>query len=533
MLDVVIKGGMVVDGTGSPPTRTDIGINGEKVDIIGDLSLAEAHRIIDATGLTVSPGFIDSHVHSDAALLVDPQHSASLRQGVTTEILGQDGLSYAPLSTKNYRIYRRYLAGILGTPPEHLDMSNVSSFRSHYHEKTAVNTAYLVAHGAVRLETLGFQDVPLTGNYLKQAQRLIQEGIEQGAVGFATGLTYHPQAWSNTQEIVALCETVRDAGGVYVTHLRDVNIDRGFRGGGIAEALEIGRLSGVPVHFSHHRTDANNAGKVSERVELIDKAKNEGVDCTLELYPYPTGSSFPLSLLPSYAHQGGPDKIIQMLKSPDQRGKILQDLYNLKVGGGGGWGLRLENAVLSYLPNNHHLEGMSLQDISDQRGTSMGETLCDLLVEEDLQVGYWLSPPVSVATWRQVNEDCLELLSRPDYMVGSDSIHVGSLPHPRAYGTFPRLLGRLRRHFKTLSLEQMVQRMTDNPARRFGLNQRGRIQKGYFADLAIFDPERIIDNSTYDDPRQFPTGIAFVLVNGKIAVDGEQCTGVLAGQAVP
>ena len=526
MFDLVISGGTVVDGTGSPATRADLGINGEKIDAIGDLSEAGARRVIDATGLTVSPGFIDSHVHSDAALLVDPQHAGGLRQGVTTEVLGQDGLSYAPLSAENYRVYRRYLAGILGEPPEDLDMSSVAAFRSHYHKKTAINTAYLVAHGAVRLETLGFRDFPLTGDLMKQAQRLIRDGIEQGAVGFATGLSYHPQAWSDTQEMVELCEVVREAGGVYVTHLRDVNTDRGFEGGGVAEALEIGRRSGVPVHFSHYRTTAENAGRVAERMKLIDEAKAQGVDCTLELYPYATGSSFPLSLLPSYAHQGGPDEIIRTLKDPTERARIVDELQANR-------GARLRDAVLSHLPENGHLEGMSLGDIAGQRGTSLGDTLCDLLIEEDLQIGYWVSPPASVALWRQVSRDCLELLSRPDYMVGSDSIHVGSLPHPRAYGTFPRLLGRLRRQFGVLSLEQMVQRMTDNPARRFGLARRGRIQSGYFADLAIFDPQRIIDNSTYDDPRQFPTGVPFVLVNGQVAVDQERCTGVLAGQAVP
>jgi N-acyl-D-amino-acid deacylase len=526
MLDIVLTGGTIVDGTGSPGTRADLGISGEKIDAIGDLSQAEARRVIDATGLTVSPGFIDSHTHSDAALLVDPQHASGLRQGVTTEVLGQDGLSYAPLSAENYRVYRRYLAGILGEPPENLDMSSVTAFRSHYHKKTAINTAYLVAHGAVRLETLGFRDVPLTGDHLKRARRLIRDGIEQGAVGFATGLSYHPNAWSDTNEMVELCEVVHEAGGVYVTHLRDVNTERGFGGGGVAEALEIGRRSGVAVHFSHYRTSAEDAGRVAERLELIDEAKAQGVDCTLELYPYPTGSSFPLSLLPSYAHQGGPDAIIRRLKDPTERAQIVDALHQ-------GRGAGLRDLVLSYLPRNRHLEGLTLRDIAGRRGTLLEETLCDMLIEEDLQVGYWGSPPDSVALWRQVSRDCLEFLSRPDYMVGSDSIHVGSLPHPRAYGTFPRFLGRLRRQFGVLSLEQMVQRMTDNPARRFGLTRRGRIERGYFADIAVFDPERIIDNATYDDPHQFPTGVPFVLVNGRVALDQERCTGVLAGQAVP
>ena len=526
MFDVVIVGGTVVDGSGASGYRADVGIKGELIEAIGDLSQSEARRVIDATGHIVSPGFIDTHAHSEGALLIDPQHANGLRQGITTEILGQDGLSYAQLSPENYRTFRRYLAGILGEPPDDLDMSSVTAFRSHYHKKVAINTAYCVAHGAIRLETLGFHDVPLTGDALEQAKRYIREGIEQGAVGFATGMSYFPNSWSDTTEMIELCKATAEVGGVYVTHLRNVNTDRAFGGGDVPEALEIGRRSGVKVHFSHYRTQASNAGKVAERVELIDKAKAEGVDCTLELYPYPTGSSYPLSFLPSYAHEGGPDAVMRRLGDPSERRKLIDYLDNDYTG-------PLDEAVFSYLSKNKHLEGMSLVDVAAERGLSLGETLCDLLLEEEMQICYSGAPPDSVAVWQQVSRDCVELLSRTDYMVGSDAIPIGSMPHPRAYGCFPRFLGRVRRQFDILSLEQMVQRMTDNAARRFGLTRRGRIEEGWFGDIVVFDAEHIIDNATYDDPTQFPTGIPYVLVNGQVAVDRERCTGVMAGQAVP
>jgi N-acyl-D-amino-acid deacylase len=325
--------------------------------------------------------------------------------------------------------------------------------------------------------------------------------------------------------MVELCRVAHEAGGVYVTHLRDVNRDRAFGGGGIPEALEIGRRSGVRVHFSHTRTQPGNAGRVGEVVELVDKAKGE-VDSTLELYPYPTGSTFCTSLLPSYAHEGGPDAIIERLKDPAERDKIARHMDASAVRSPG-------DAILSCVPGNSRMEGMSLLEVAAERGASPGEALCDLLVEEDLQVGFWLTPPDNVAAWRQVSRDCVELLSRPDYMVGSDAIPVGGHPHPRAYGTFPRFLGRLRRQFDIMTLEQMVQRMTENPALRFGLTDRGRIAEGHFADIVAFDAQRVIDTATYDDPHQFPVGIPYVLVNGQVAVDHERCTGVLAGQAVP
>ena len=469
MLDVVVVGGQVVDGSGIAGYRADVGVAGDKIEIVDDLSRAEARRVIDATGMAVSPGFIDTHTHSEGALLVDPQHANGLRQGITTEFLGIDGMSYAPMSPANYRTYRHWLGGLLGDPPEDLDMSSVAAFRSHYHKKVAINTAYLVPSGTIRLEVLGFRDVPLRGDDLKRARRLVVRGIEDGAVGFSTGGSYYPGPWSDTEELIELCKTVREAGGVYMSEPRRANSDRAFGGGGVTEALQIARQSGVRIHFAHHRTAPENAGEVERIMAPIDKAKAEGVDCTLDIYPYPTGSSIPISFLPSYAQDGGPEALLKRLADPKERGKMSDYLDNE-------YDRPLEEVVFSYMAKNRHLEGQSLPDVAKQRGSSMRETLCELLLEEDLKVGYWIALPDSVALWRQISRDSLELLARPDYMACSDITPTGSQPHPRSYGAFPRFLGRLRRQFDVLSLEQMVQRMTDNPARRFGLANRGRIQ---------------------------------------------------------
>ena len=528
MFDVVIVGGTVVDGSGTPGYRADVGINGETISVLDDLARAETRRVIDATGMIVSPGFIDTHTHSEGPLLLDPQHANGLRQGITTEILGLDGMSYAPLSSENYRIYRHWLGGLLGDPSEDLDMSSVAAFRANYHKKVAINTAYLVPNGTIRLEVLGFHDVPLLGDDLEKARRLIREGIEQGAVGFSSGGAYYPGPWAGTEELIELCKTVREAGSVYMAEVRRNNLDRAYAGGGIPEALEIARRSGVRIHFAHTRTTPETAGGVEKLMAPVDQAKAEGVDCTLDIYPYAAGSSIAVSLLPSQAQEGGPDALMRRLKDPSERCQISDYLNSAS-----NTTARLEDMVFSYLPKNVHLEGMSLSDVARQRGITLGETLCELLLDEDLKVGYLGAPPQSPALWRQVSRDSMELLARDDYMVCSDITPLGSMPHPRSYGAFPRFLGRLRREFGILSLEQMVHRMTDRPAQRFGLSKRGRLEKGYYADLVVFDAEHVIDNSTYDDPRQFPSGIPFVLVNGQVAVDQERCTGVMAGQAVP
>ncbi len=528
MFDIIIKNGTIVDGSGNPRVKADIGIKQETIEAIGDLSNAEGVNIVDATGLVVSPGFIDTHAHSDGILLTDPQHASGIRQGITTEILGQDGLSYAPLNSKNYLMYRQYLSGLLGMPPPDLDMSNVTAFRKNYHKKCAINTAYCVAHGAIRIETVGFNDVPLLGKDLENAKSLVRESIEQGAVALATGMSYYPNSWSTTEELIELCRAADEAGGLYVTHLRDVNKERGFGGGGIEEALEIGRKSGIKVHFSHFRTTAEDFGIMTaeEKIAPIDKAKSE-VDSTLELYPYPVGSSFAIMTLDSISQDGGTEAILDRLKDPVKR-KIVEkliDTYDSR---------NLDQLVFTHLPNNRDLEGMSVMDISSTTGMTRGQIICDLLIKEDLQVGFRSIPPASTAVWSRLMKDQMYFLSRPDYMVGSDQISLGGVPHPRAYGTFPRFLGRYLRQFPDImDLETMIHRITHNAATRFGIKNRGLLREGFFADICVFNPDTIIDIATFDDPKQFPVGIPYVIVNGQFAVKDESCTGILAGHAVP
>ena len=356
---------------------------------------------------------------------------------------------------------------------------------------------------------------------------MVRQGIEQGAVGFSTGAAYYPGYWADTRELVELCRALREAGGVYVNEPRVGTPERAFGGGGILEGLEVARQSGAPVHFAHLRTTEQTAGRLQELTAPIDRAQDQGVDCTMDIYPYPSGSSIAVSFLPGEMQEDGPDAILERLADPERRRAIEDHLENRLFA-------PLEPVTFSYLPSNSHLEGKSLAEAARRRGTSPAQTLCDLLLEEELKVGYLNAPPSSPALRQAIDRDCLQLLARPDAMACSDITPLGSAPHPRCYGAFPRFLGRLRRRYRTLSLESMVQRMTDLPARRFGLTRRGRLQPGYFADLVVFDPDRVTDTATYQDPSAVSSeGIPWVVVNGQIAVEGGRCTGVLAGQAVP
>lgn len=527
--DVVIRGGTVVDGTGKPGFKADIGISGDRITAIGDLpeSATENARTINAKNLHVSPGFIDVHSHADAALLNDGQHASGIRQGITTEIIAPDGLTLAPLSPDNYRMYRWYLSGILGLPPEDLDMSSVEAARANYDRKTSCNVAMFAGHGPIRLEAAGMRDTPLTGAKFETAKRLLRESLEQGAVGFSTGLSYYPHSWSDTDELCALMEVTGEFDRPMSIHLRNHNVDRAFAGGGVAEAIEVARRTGTKLHFEHYRTFPESAGQVDELMEPIEKAKSEGIDITLETYPYPVGSSFPQAFFPGYFHEGGPVEMLNILNDETRRAELISRMSEISYTAPSG-------NVWTHIGSakNKHFEGMLFDDVASEWGVSIEEMMCRMMAEESLQCGMRVAPPGSVRLWRQVEEDIMQLMARPDYMVGSDSIPVGGMPHPRAYGCFVRTLGRLRRRYG-YPLEQVVQRMTQNPAERFALTDRGVIAEGKFADLVIFDEQNVNDRSSFEDPAVYPEGVPFVLVNGEIAVENEHVTGVLAGRAIP
>jgi N-acyl-D-amino-acid deacylase len=521
--DILIKNGMIVDGTEKERYKGNIAIKDGKIAAILDTETeVEAREVIDANWQIVAPGFIDTHVHSDLMLLWDRQHASGLCQGVTTEILGQDGLSYAPLSYENLMMNYKFLAGLNGIPDIPLDWSTVREYRMKFDKTVAINTAYQVPHGALRLETLGMQDLPLVGKNMDKAKALLDEGLKEGAVAFSTGLSYYPCSFSDTEEMVELCKVVADNNSVYVTHIRTVFRDQPFDA--VIESIKIAERSGAKLHFSHYRTSIPKAGKVYEIMKDIDDAYQRGVDVSLELYPYPSGSGYVVIWLPLWSCEGGYDAILERLANPKLRPKLIEGIEQNTIPVGG---------YFTHLPKNSQYIGRSFWDVAKERGQSVPDMLCDLLLEENLQVGYHDSSPSifeDLDSWHPFNKDCLELLSRPYYMVGSDGIPLGKNPHPRAFGTFPRLLRFCREY--GFSLEKMINRMTKVPAERFGLKDRGVLKADYAGDIVIFDHEKVTDTATYSLSRSAPIGISYVLVNGEVAVREEKVTGVIAGRAL-
>ena len=526
MTDLILRGGTVIDGSGAPAFESDVAIEGDRISALGDLSEMSAEREIDAAELTIAPGFIDTHAHSDGVLLRDPVHAHGLLQGVTTEFITQDGLSYALLSSENLDAYGRYIAGLYGPPPVGLDMSTMAAFRSHYDGK-GCNVAVQAPHGPLRLESVGFDDVPLEGEPLTKAERMVAEAMEQGATGFSTGLSYYPNSYSDTDELVALNRVVARYGGVYVTHIRNHNNDRAPDGSGIVEAMNIGRRSGVKVHISHYRTFPSNAGDIDSIMSEVDRAQADGVDVTLECYPYAAAATVPGYFLRGECHIGGIDRLLERLGDPAWRERLIDSLEHLFPG-------RNDAATWTWIGAERlkHLEGLSFADAAARMKMSVSEMTLTVMRESGLQCGFRDAMPASPSLARQVEADVIALLSRDDYMVGSDGIPFDDgLPHPRAYGTFPRIVGRLRRR-SGVSLEHLVRGMTSLPASRFGLTDRGVIAEGRFADLVLFNADTVIDTNDFNDPRTPPSGIPYVIVNGQLAVDQGRPTSALAGRAL-
>ncbi|MFF0430248.1 amidohydrolase family protein [Streptomyces sp. NPDC004520] len=526
-MDLVFRDAEVVDGSGGDSYRADVGVEGGRiVSIVKEAAAAgcqrpTARRVLDAEGLVLSPGFIDMHAHSDLALLRDPDHGAKAAQGVTLEVLGQDGLSYAPVDDRTLDGVRRAITGWNGDGSDvDLDWRTVGEYldrldRAHGGRGIAVNAAYLVPQGTVRMYAMGWEDRPATEAELGRMRRLVAEGLEQGAVGMSSGLTYTPGMYAPDSELTALCRVVAEYGGYYCPHHRSY-------GAGALRAYEemvaLTREAGCALHLAHATMNFDvNEGRAPELLALLDAALDAGADISLDTYPYTPGSTTLLALLPSWASEGGPEAALSRLRDDTTAERVRHHLEEL--GSDGCHGVPVDWATIE-------ISGVTDPGLADHVGRRLDgwATARRLLLDDRLGT--------TILQHVGHEENVRTIMRHRVHTGGSDGILQGLKPHPRAYGTFPEYLGRYVRELGVLSLEECVAHLTSRPAARLRLPDRGLVREGYVADLVLFDPTTVASGATYENPRTLPVGIPHVLVDGKFVVEDGRRTDTLAGRSV-
>ncbi|WP_428935285.1 N-acyl-D-amino-acid deacylase family protein [Streptomyces sp. ACT015] len=531
MEELVIRDADVVDGSGGPSYRADVVVDGGRiVSIVQEAAAAgcqrpTARRELDAAGLVVAPGFIDMHAHSDLALLRDPDHSAKAAQGVTLEVLGQDGLSYAPVDDRTLAEVRSAITGWNGTGDDiDFDWRSVGEYLDRLDRGIAVNAAYLVPQGTVRMLAVGWEDRAATPAELERMRRLVAEGLEQGAVGLSSGLTYTPGMYARDAELTELCRVVASYGGYYCPHHRSY-------GAGALEAYEemvaLTREAGCALHLAHATMNFGvNEGRAPALLDLLDTALAAGADITLDTYPYTPGCTTLVAVLPSWAGEGGPEAVLRRLADDATAERVRHHLEVTGADGCHGVPVEWDTIEISGVNSAALAEyvGRTVQESADLRGETPWTTARRLLLEDRL------APTILQHVGHE--ENVRTIMRHPVHTGGSDGILQGSKPHPRAYGTFPHYLGRYVRELGVLSLEECVAHLTARPAARLRLPDRGLVREGYRADLVLFDPATVAAGSTFERPRALPVGIPHVLVDGRPVIEDGRRTDVLAGRSV-
>ncbi|UCH58109.1 MAG: D-aminoacylase [Candidatus Bathyarchaeota archaeon] len=518
MFDLVIRNCRILDGTGNPWQRGDIGVSGGKIEKIGLIG-NEGDRVIDASGLMVAPGFIDTHSHSDLMLMAEPEAPQKVMQGITTEIVGQDGLGEAPIREHLIAEWRRYLSGLNGDPDIDWTWRSFKDYLDALDSaNTSTNVAALVGHGNLRLLAIGMENRTPKDSELDEMKAFLVDSMKEGAFGLSTGLIYPPCVYADTEELTELCKVTASYGGVFAVHMRNEG-DRLLES--IDEVIKIGRDSQVPVHISHFKASGEqNWGKVASALEKLEDARSNGVAVTVDQYPYIAGSTFLSSLLPVWAHEDGTERMLSRLRDGTMRKRISDELQRKGRGIDWGWGNVMVTSVRS--ERNKPFEGLNLLQIAKQRGGTAMEALFDIILEEE--------NAATMVSFIMSEEDVATVMRSPLQMVCTDGIVLGK-PHPRAYGSFPRVLGRYVKK-GVLRLEEAIRKMTYLPAQTFGFHDRGLLRPGMCADITVFNPGTITDTATYTDPEQYPIGIEHVIVNGEITVEAGKHTGKRAGQVL-
>ncbi len=524
MSELLIEGGTLVDGSGAPGRPGSVAIENGRMRILQPQATSDPTGArIDASGMVVAPGFIDLHSHSGLWVLAHPLHEPKVRQGVTTEVIGVDGLSYAPLpSAADLRDLVEMNAGLDGAPDMALDWESLGEYLSRFEGRVAVNIGLLVGNSALRISRLGWDDVPADAAAVADMRAMLREAMQAGALGLSSGLDYPPGSYATSDELAELTAEAARAGGFYHTHVRYPLGDRyldPFR-----EAIEIGRRGAGPVHLTHFYHRQTHPGGPEPLLELVHEARAAGMDVTFDTYPYEWASTRLLIQLPGWIQAGGPAQLKERLADTASRQRLRAELHERGAAytSAAGW----SDVRLGYFarPHNMRWEGRTLAAVMADRQVDAVDAICDLLLEEDLRVNQ-----VTAGPW---SETLHRFVAHPVGMIGTDSTFVGDKPSPRTYGSFPRVLGEFVRERQLLGLEEAVRKMTSAPAARLGLPDRGLLRDGFAADIVVFDPATVRSNATYDEPRRFPDGIEHVIVNGVPVVRGGQHTGALPGQVV-
>ena len=529
MTDLLLENARVVDGTGAPWFRGAVAVeDGRIAEVTRDADPGiDAARTVDVDGQVVCPGFVDTHSHSDIELFDDPTLEPKIRQGITTEILGQDGFSFAPMYREGgAEEWSKQLRALAGRVDVDWTWGSVAEYLDAVEENgVGPNAALLAGHGTVRFNVLGMSDRAPTDDELEEMGDLVTEALEDGAVGFSTGLIYTPCTYADTHEVQELAARLGPYGRPFVAHVRS---EGRWIWDALDEFVDVGAEEGIPLHLSHFKVAGPaQHGTVDRATALVEAARARGVDFTAEQYPYTAGSTMLSAVLPPWVHADGPDGTLEHLTDPESRERIRRDIEEWRIEGWenigalSGWG----NVVIANVESdeNESVEGMSVADVAAERGVGPLDAVFDLLVEEDLGASMVL---------HQMDEgDVRDILSYERVCVATDGL-FGGKPHPRVYGTYPRVLGHYVREQNLLTLEEAVRKMTSLPARAMGLDRKGIVRPGMDADLVVFDPVTVESRATFENPRRHPRGVHHVVVNGEFVVREGETTGNLPGEAV-
>jgi N-acyl-D-amino-acid deacylase len=527
---LLIKHGIVVDGSGAPGVAADVAVEGDRISAVGPGLQGEAARVIDARGLTVAPGFIDIHSHSDMVYEHCASAESKVRQGVTTEVVGMCGFAPAPVAPERAGLVCDWAAGLTGGKLT-IAWSSFAQYLEHLQRLgPSVNVAQFVGHGALRLATVGAEQRPATADEQRAMERLLAEAMDAGAFGYSTGLVYAPSVYGSTDELVALARSMAGRAGLYFSHVRGeaATLEPAYE-----EAIRIGREGGVGVQIAHVKASGReNWGKMARALRMIEDARADGVDVTGDVYPYPAGSTKMDNLLPGWMHDGGVAKLLERLADPAARERAIRDCLvdggeRWRTGSGGtGW-----DEIMIATCSRPELAGLHLAELARRTGREPAHAMMDLVLGE--------RATVSMISFSQSEENVGMSLAFRHNMIGSDSLslHAGpetqtGKPHPRSYGTFPRVLGVYCREKKLFPLETAVHKMTGMPAARLRLRDRGLVRAGLAADLALFDAATVRDEATFPDPHRHPVGIPYVVVNGQVVVDGPRFHARPAGRVL-